>query len=299
MAREDRGEFRGLYTALFDGPDYQQLGPAARLVLLTLRLTTGPCAIAVIPALSAVLSVRTGLSLAPDLLKQDPELAVPTALEELRQRGWIETEGSVVWVIRGLEFEPQFTPSNANHRKHVQMVYASLPRLAIRERFRQRYAEWFDAAPEAPPIPSAGDMKAPRSREEEEEGKSRAPDMLLAAAREDFARQCVGVVNRALDSRLAGAYKPLVATVEQEVTDAWVNAGVTLPLALQVLAGAIARYRSTPRSRQPNSLRYFTPVVLESVERTRVARAGGLTGNLTDDLAQYAEKLRREETPAA
>src|SRR5690606_27054725 len=35
---EDRGEFRGIYVALIDDPDFQRLSPEARLVFLVLKL---------------------------------------------------------------------------------------------------------------------------------------------------------------------------------------------------------------------------------------------------------------------
>ena len=41
----DRGRYRSITCALVNGPDYQQLTPEARLVLLTLKISFGPTGI--------------------------------------------------------------------------------------------------------------------------------------------------------------------------------------------------------------------------------------------------------------
>jgi hypothetical protein len=286
MARDDRGEYRGVYSCLYDGPDFQRLSPGARLVLLTLRGTSGPCAIAVMPALKAVLAVRTGLGLASDLLDPDPRLSVPAALDELTAEGWVETEGSVAWVVRGLEFEPSFDVSNPNHRKHVQRTWSSLPSLAIRDRFRARYAQWFNGAEVSP------SEAPPRVSEPPSDTTTTTPPPLPlpdhttplvsgAAAASAYAKRCTVAANQALEEKLT-TYKPMVASAEQETTEAWRQAGVPIETAEQAIRSVVSAYRSTPRSRQPHRLAYFDGAVREAWERSTARAKGG-----------SARKLRR------
>ena len=47
----DRGEFRPIYVALVDGPDFQVLSGQARWTFVTLKLTLGAVGIGVVPGL--------------------------------------------------------------------------------------------------------------------------------------------------------------------------------------------------------------------------------------------------------
>jgi hypothetical protein len=265
---EDRGEYRSLYVALLDDADFRALDPEARLALITLRLSLGRCGIGPVPGLLSVLSERTGLPIVPpDLLATGPHrMLVGEALNALRQAEWIQTEAHVVWVVNALRFEPAMKASNKQHRKHVQATYASLPRLAIRDRFRDRYAEWFDGVAE----PREGPARGPRSSKAEaeqskaEHTQSRAG---VPAAELAYALSCCVQANHALERRFGGAYKPLVAEVEREIADAWDRDGVPLLIATETIADRIARYKGTAFDRQPRSLRYFDAAVREAAAR--------------------------------
>jgi hypothetical protein len=88
-----------------------------------------------------------------------------------------------------------------------------------------------------------------------------------------YAQQCTIAANRALECRLGGAYKPLVASVEAETADVWQRDGVPLPVAIAAITEVVARYRPAPHGRQPRTLRYFDGAVREAWERARAASA--------------------------
>src|SRR6185295_8789251 len=93
----------------------------------------GAIGLRAMPGLEASLAEWTGYPL--DTLYQ--------ALTELVQHGWIERERSIIWVVRGLSFEPTLTPSNRFHRAFVSREFGSLPNLPICQRFRAFNAAWF------------------------------------------------------------------------------------------------------------------------------------------------------------
>lgn len=130
----ERGEYRPIYVALLDGPDFQALTAEERWVLVTIKLSLGMLGIAVLPGLEAALAERTGL----------PGRRVRKALAVL-QGEWIQMEKNVIWLVRGFKFEPSMSPSNQLHRTSVNRAIETLPRLSIVDRFKQAYREWFDS----------------------------------------------------------------------------------------------------------------------------------------------------------
>jgi hypothetical protein len=125
----ERGNYRSIYCALVDGPDFQAFSPGAKLVFYTLKMTLGPSGIDVVPALVATLVERTGADTG----------RIEKALAELDAAGWVKRERNVVWIVEGLENEPSLRLSNQNHRAKIASHVNGLPRLAIVEAFRARY----------------------------------------------------------------------------------------------------------------------------------------------------------------
>ena len=140
MTAHNRGEHRPFFEAWFDGKDYRQLSPEARLTLLTLKGTLGACGIKADPGLEMAIARRTGL----DAARSD------ASLSELAAAGWIERDDDVIWLVRGFEFEPQLIASNPKHRTFVARVIGALPRVPIVDRFRAHYAAWFPNTPSIP-----------------------------------------------------------------------------------------------------------------------------------------------------
>jgi hypothetical protein len=141
--RMDRGEYRSFFVALVNGPDFRQLTPEARLCLFVLKLSLRHYGIGVLDAAAHVLAIRTGLTAD----------ACEAALAELVQAGWMEREGDVLWLVRGLECEPQFVARNPKHRKSTQDYVKTLPTMPIVARFVARYADFFAASAPADRVP--------------------------------------------------------------------------------------------------------------------------------------------------
>jgi hypothetical protein len=126
----DRGEYRPFYQALWAGKDWQALTPEARLTWAALKGNCGAIGIRAVPGLLGALAEWTGY----------PFETLSHSLADLSATDWIEVEGSVVWVKRGLDFEPSLNPANPNHVKFVLRSVKSLPRRDIVRRFCDYYA---------------------------------------------------------------------------------------------------------------------------------------------------------------
>lgn len=133
VPRKTRGEYRPIYEALVDGPDFRRLSGVAKLALLTIKIKSGAAGLRPWPALAEQLSDMTGF----------PCAQMKRAIAELIKAQWIQYEDSMVWLVRGLAFEPQLTPGNAVHRKWLAGVIEALPRGPIIDRFRVHYGAWF------------------------------------------------------------------------------------------------------------------------------------------------------------
>lgn len=79
---------------------------------------------------------------------------------------------------------------------------------------------------------------------------------------------CCVALNSALAARpeLGGAFA-LVSAATQHGAVTWEADGIPLETAIRVITERTARFRSTPRNRQPSSLRYFDAAVREAHER--------------------------------
>lgn len=159
----DRGEYRPMFCRILNGPDFRRLSGIARACLWPLKLRLPSPGIGVIPALVAALAEDAAF----------PEEQVRTALEELEarpsegpseavERGtedrppWVRRQGSLVWLVRGLEFEPTLNPNDPKHRLHVQRAVAALPTVDLIDAYKSRYALWFDGTATPSPVrPSA------------------------------------------------------------------------------------------------------------------------------------------------
>lgn len=125
----DRGTYRGLFSAIFDDPDYQALTPDARLVLLTVRLCLQAGPGAIFRYYPAVIASQTGLAL------ED----VDKALRELAQADWVVRDDTILWVRNGLRYDPSVRLGDPKHRKAVEKALAALPKRAIVLMFCDHY----------------------------------------------------------------------------------------------------------------------------------------------------------------
>jgi len=112
----------------------------------------------------------------------------------------------------------------------------------------------------------------------------------------DYATACCITVNQGLERLLAGAYRPLVASVEAPIAASWAAAGIPVDVAQAVLAERTAAFRSRPMNRQPNTLKYFDAAVREAWA-VRAARAAG-PAVLTPAERMRAAAVRLEQESA-
>jgi hypothetical protein len=139
--RHARGDWRPFFENWPDGPDFQLLSPPARLVLYTLKLKLGAAGLRAIAGREAALVEWTGY----------PIDVVTAAEEELGRTGWVQFDGPLAWLVRGLEFEPTMSPNDPKHRTWLCGYLLTMPSRPILGRFRDHYAKWFpDNAEEGP-----------------------------------------------------------------------------------------------------------------------------------------------------
>lgn len=133
--KNSRGTYTSITRALFRGPDFQRLRPSARWTFVVLKANmSGMAGLDVIyPAeLDARLQAETGHTakqIAEDL----------AALNG----AWVRREGSVVWVVDHLTYDPHAHVKDFNKRKGVQLHVAGLPRLPIVREFVRYHPDWF------------------------------------------------------------------------------------------------------------------------------------------------------------
>ena len=140
----DKGEYRGIYTALPHDPDFQDLTPEARACWYPLKLELGLSGIDICyPETVARLSGY-------------PTERVAEALADLEANGWLRRERNVFWLIDAVARDPGKPLDIPNSRKSIQKHLATLPKLAVVNDFARRHG--FDIPfPDAEPIanPSA------------------------------------------------------------------------------------------------------------------------------------------------
>ncbi len=159
----DKGEYRGIYVALPDSWEFQQLSADARAIFYPLKLKLGKAGIdAFYPE---VLPRLTGI----------PFEGVSKALQELEEKRWLIVEQNIYWIRNGLRFEPNMPLSNTNGRKGIANHLKTLPNLAIVRDFARYYdlGDVFEIPAEA--TPSEGGSKPLRATETETETETDIP----------------------------------------------------------------------------------------------------------------------------
>ncbi len=277
--RKTRGEYRPIYEALFYGKDYRALSPDAKLVLLTLKGTCGAIGMKAWPALIESLSEMTGM----------PTPRIKKAMTDLGAAQWVEYEDGIVWVVRGLEFEPQISRGE-KHQAWFNVTIDTLPRAPIVSRLRAHYAPMFGLpdtlsdrlsdrvsgrpshsppeghgipVPVPVPVPNPVPVRSPQSNAETDNGLADDAQLLTIAA------------NAGISARYGEQPNPIHHGHAGGITCAerLRKVGVDLEFAHVV----IFAYASTmTRERPPRSLGYFTEHVIERwhAEQAKRAAAG-------------------------
>ena len=128
----EKGSYRSIYSSIWDDPNFQGLPPITQLVFVHLRTCpecNWPC---IFPFYKSLLQSRF-----PDI--------EPSVLDEswdalcLPPSRWIVYERPILWIRKGLRFEPTYTPALPNHKLGVIAILKTLPKLDIVNEFATYY----------------------------------------------------------------------------------------------------------------------------------------------------------------
>lgn len=126
---DDKGYYRPIYTAIWDDEDFRTFDTNTKLVFFNLRVNrfgNFPCIY--VCYLDTVAS-QTGL----------PLKAVKRAIDTLCDRQWIAYQYPIVWVIKALKNDPNWSPNNQKQVKGVVDIIKSLPKSEIVAKFISYY----------------------------------------------------------------------------------------------------------------------------------------------------------------
>jgi hypothetical protein len=143
--KNNRGYFRAIYTVLWDDTDFRDLDSNTKLVFLYLRTSPDsnmPCIYRIY--VEAIMK-HTGLS----------EAIIRDSISVLCKTNWIEYEDNIVWVKKGLQFDPTISLNNIHHVKSIQMAIRSLPQKDIVQSFLSFYKITMEESGSAAPTKAA------------------------------------------------------------------------------------------------------------------------------------------------
>lgn len=126
---DGRGIYRAIYCSIWDDVDFRKLTSDEKLVFLNLRtspLTNMP---AIYPYYVEAIEKQTGLD-------QDRILK---SLKTLCSTNWIVIEEGIVWIKKGLKFDPSIVLTNEKHMTAIKNIILSLPKLQIVKDFVDFY----------------------------------------------------------------------------------------------------------------------------------------------------------------
>ncbi len=140
--KKERGNFRPIYTAIWDDPDFQSFDSDTKVVFFNLRTSrygNWPCIYVMYPE---VVAAQTGIPLS----------TVMGSLMTLSKRGWIEYTAPVIWIVKGLRNDPNWNPNNSKQVTGIEEQLRSLPKNPLIARFCKFYSLSFPWIPTDDPI---------------------------------------------------------------------------------------------------------------------------------------------------
>lgn len=144
----DKGQFRSIYSCIWDDPEFQSFDAVTQNVFFCLRTSKDcnfPC---IFTFYRTTLYERMSSSEPSD---------IDAGLDALIAADWIRYERPVLWIVKGLKNEPNFFPNNPKHIIGVANILRSLPKLPIIKEFADYYEIPMDHTPA---------KKAPKKAEE-------------------------------------------------------------------------------------------------------------------------------------
>ena len=126
---DGRGIYRSIYVALWDDPDFRKFSADEKLIFLNLRTSPLTNLAAVYSFYIEGIERQTGL--ARDVIFK--------GLKGLCDKGWIQIEDGVIWIVKGLRFDPGISLESPNHLIAIKKTLLGLPRLQIIRDFLDYY----------------------------------------------------------------------------------------------------------------------------------------------------------------
>lgn len=126
---DHRGIWRAIYVSLWDDVEFRKFTPNEKLVFLNLRtgsLSNIPC---LYHYYIETIEWQTGIR----------RKRILEALQTLTAANWIALQDGIVWVRKGLRFDPNIVLTNEKHLVAVKKIILSLPKLQIVRDFLDFY----------------------------------------------------------------------------------------------------------------------------------------------------------------
>ena len=130
--KEDRGNYRSIYSVMLDDPDFQALPADARYLFLILKISrlNNSAGIFILDDGGFVtLEKQSGMSLK----------RIKKAFRYLSDTHSIAFRYPIVWLKNSLKYEPGITLSNEKHKKGIENILKSLPKNEIVLKFCDYY----------------------------------------------------------------------------------------------------------------------------------------------------------------
>ena len=118
---DGRGLYRSIYVQLWEDVQFKKFSPDEKLVFLNLRTSPFSNIIALFPFYVEAIECQTGIS----------RENIRVALKNLSAAGWIEIQSNLVWIKKGLKFDPNISMANTNHLKGIIRAILSLPKFQV------------------------------------------------------------------------------------------------------------------------------------------------------------------------
>lgn len=126
----DKGQYRSVYSAVWDDPEFQAFTSTAKLIFFCLRTSAScnfPC---IYSHYHSMIHERL-----PDLIDE----VIDKGIHDLIDAGWIKYERPVLWIVKGLLNEPNYVPKNEKQRSGIMRILKGFPKLKIVNDFREYY----------------------------------------------------------------------------------------------------------------------------------------------------------------
>ena len=139
----EKGSYRSVYSAIWDDPEFQGFDLLTRQVFFYLRTNKDcnfPCIYVFYP------------SILSEYFPGVKQAAIDKAWDTLSHTLWIAYQRPVLWIIKGLKNEPNYSAKSEQQKSGIINILKSLPKLHILNEFAEYYG--IDYKPEAAKIPS-------------------------------------------------------------------------------------------------------------------------------------------------